>query len=241
MVKIIISGILGKMGQNVYEAVMADETLEFVGGLDLQETKISKSSIQELEKADVLVDFSHPSNLDQILKYAKQTKLALVLATTGYSKSDYKKIVEASLEIPIFYSTNYSVGVYLVNQALKMIASKIDDNYDIELVEKHHRFKKDAPSGTALTMAENISKNLSYETPIIHGDSSEKGIHMHALRLGNYVGEHEVIFSNLSETIEIKHIAHDKRVFAIGALKAAKFIQNKEKGLFGMDDLLGDI
>ena len=89
MVKIIISGILGKMGQNVYEAVMADETLEFLGGLDLHETKISKSSIQELEKADVLVDFSHPSNLDQILKYAKQTKLALVLATTGYSKSDY--------------------------------------------------------------------------------------------------------------------------------------------------------
>ncbi|WP_035357039.1 4-hydroxy-tetrahydrodipicolinate reductase [Acholeplasma granularum] len=239
MINIAISGVLGKMGQVLKNEVLDDKTFNFIGGFDKVSELNVYSNINDLKEVDVLIDFSTPKLLQTILDYAKNNKVSLVLATTGYTKSDFKLIDQYSKYIPIFYSANYSVGIYLLTEALKLISKNVDQSYDIEMIDKHHRFKKDAPSGTAIKLYNSINESLEEKRELILGESDNKGIHVHSLRLGNYVGEHQVIFSNLSETLELTHIAHDKAVFAKGALKAAKFIVSKSNGLFGMDDLLG--
>ncbi len=239
MIEVIISGIQGKMGQTLKKTLDSNLLFQYVGGFDSREAVGVYSDLNQLPKADILIDFSHPSTLKNLLSYATKNKLPLVLATTGYTNDDFKEINKASQEIPIFYSANYSIGIYLVNQALKSIVKPLEEDYDIEIIEKHHHFKKDAPSGTALKLADTINQTFKNPKPIIKGESETKGIHIHSLRLGNYIGEHEVIFSSLEETISLSHIAHDKKVFAVGALKAAQYLLNKSSGLYGMDDLLG--
>lgn len=239
MTKLVISGILGRMGQVLKSLVDESGDFSLVGGLDQKSTADSATDLSQLKPADVIIDFSHPTNLKQILTYAHERKIPLVLATTGYSDVDFEWIRKTSKDIPIFYAANYSVGIHLLTQALKMVSKPLAKDYDIEIIEKHHHFKKDAPSGTALKLIDALNEPLDEKHHVIHGYSNDKGIHVHALRLGNYVGEHQVIFSSLEETLEFTHIAHDKSVFAKGALKAAKYILNQKPGLYGMDDLLG--
>lgn len=239
MIKLVISGILGRMGQ-VLKSLAAESTdFSLIGGFDQKDTADSVADLNKLKKADVIIDFSHPSNLKQILIYAHENNTPLVLAATGYSDIDVEWIKKTGEDIPIFYAANYSVGVYLLTQALKMVSKPLAKDYDIEMIEKHHHFKKDAPSGTALKLIDAINEPLDEKHQVIEGASNDKGIHVHSLRLGNYVGEHQVIFSSLEETLEFTHIAHDKRVFAKGALKAAKYIIDQKPGLYGMEDLLG--
>lgn len=240
MIKLAISGVLGKMGQVLRKEVLNDHAFEYLGGFDRSDAAYVVSNIDELKNADVLIDFSTPKLLMTLLDYAKVHKVALVLATTGYNVEEMDMIQAYSKDIPIFYSANYSVGIHLLTKALKLVSRSVDQSYDIEMIDKHHRFKKDAPSGTAFKLYDAINDGLDEKRELISGESSKCGIHVHSLRLGNYVGEHQVIFSSLSETLEFTHIAHDKNVFALGAIKAAKFIKNKENGLYGMDDLLGD-
>lgn len=239
MIKIAISGALGKMGQVLKKQILLDETLEYIGGYDRKRSEQIVDKLDDLGSFDVLIDFSTPTILPTLLDFAKKHHKALVLATTGYSEDDFLLIKSYSQHIPIFYSANYSVGIHLLTKALKVVSSQIDSNYDIEMIDKHHRYKKDSPSGTAFKLYDAVNGALNEKRALIHGGTNEKGIHVHSLRLGNYVGEHTVIFSNLSETLEFTHIAHDKSVFAEGAIKAAKFIKDKKSGLFGMDDLLG--
>jgi 4-hydroxy-tetrahydrodipicolinate reductase len=240
MLRIAVSGALGKMGQVLRNEVLKDQMLTYVGGFDRSDAEYVVSNIDALKNVDVLIDFSTPSILKVLLDYAHKHKVALVLATTGYSNEDFELINKYSEWIPIFYSSNYSVGIHLLTKALKLVSQSIDTTYDIEIIDKHHRFKKDAPSGTAFKLFDAVNAGLESKRLLVEGASQDQNIHVHSLRLGNYVGEHQVIFSNLSETLEFSHIAHDKSVFAIGAIKAAKFIKEKEKGLFGMDDLLGE-
>jgi len=240
MLKIAISGALGKMGQVLRNEVLKDQMLTYIGGFDKNDAEYVVSNIDALKTVDVLIDFSTPSVLKVLLDYAHKHKVALVLATTGYTNEDFELIKKYSEWIPIFYSSNYSVGIHLLTKALKLVSQSVDASYDIEIIDKHHRFKKDAPSGTAFKLFDAVNAGLESKRSLVEGTSQDQNIHVHSLRLGNYVGEHQVIFSNLSETLEFSHIAHDKNVFAIGAIKAAKFIIEKEKGLFGMDDLLGE-
>ena len=239
MIKVVISGIQGKMGQILKHTLETNTNFCLVGGYDHETSLGVNANLENLPNADVLIDFSHPSALNDILAYALKHKVALVIATTGYTKEELELIENASQNIPIFYSANYSIGIYLLNQALKQIVKPLEKDYDVEIIETHHHFKKDAPSGTALKLANTINEELLIKKPIIKGESETKGIHIHSLRLGNYVGEHEVIFSSMEETIRLSHTAHDKKVFAVGAIKATEFIVTKAKGLYGMDDLLG--
>lgn len=241
MIKVAISGILGTMGNILKIKALEDQDVYLVGGFDRLLSDGVVNDINNLPVCDVIIDFSHPIVLENLLSYAIQHKIALVLATTGYEEKHFKLIHEASKQIPIFYSENYSVGIHLLTQALKLISNPLSEDSDIEIIEKHHHFKKDHPSGTAYKLYRAINESLDNKLPLIEGASEENGIHTHSLRLGSYVGEHTVIFSNLDETIELTHMAHNKKVFAQGALRAAKFIKGKPSGLYNMNDLLGGI
>lgn len=241
MTKVAISGILGTMGSVLKTKALEDQEVFLVGGYDRLASSGVVTDFNELPFVDVIIDFSHPSVLENLLKYAVEKNIALVLATTGYEQMHYEMIHEASKKIPIFYSENYSVGIHLMTQALKLISNPLSMDSDIEIIEKHHHYKKDHPSGTAIKLYKALNESLDEKLPLIEGRSDEKGVHVHALRLGSYVGEHSVIFSNLDETIEITHKAHNKKVFAQGALRAAKFIVGKEAKLYNMHDLLGGI
>jgi len=240
MIKLAISGVLGKMGQVLRNEVIQDQTFEYLGGFDRSKASYVVDRIDELKDADVLIDFSTPKLLKALLDFAVQYRVALVLATTGYEKDEFELIRTYSQKIPIFYSANYSVGIHLLTKALKLVSESVDESFDIEMIDKHHKYKKDAPSGTAYKLYDAVNDGLKEKRELIDGASIKPGIHVHSLRLGNYVGEHKIIFSNLSETLELTHIAHDKNVFALGAMKAAKFIVTQKNGLYGMDDLLGE-
>lgn len=238
MINIVISGMLGTMGQVVANLVKHDERFKLLGGFDQKGIGNTTNDLNKYHDVDVIIDFSHPRTLSQLLTYAKANQTALVLATTGYTEEDFKLIKEVSKIVPIFYSENYSVGINIVVHLLEQIAKAINDDYDIEIVEKHHRFKKDHPSGTAIKLYKAINSNLSVKRNMTE-DINEDGIKMHSLRLGNYVGEHTALFSNLDETIEVTHKAHTKEAFAKGAIQAAIFMSKQKPGLYQMDDLFG--
>lgn len=194
------------------------------------------------KKCDVIIDFSHFSSLDDILEYALENKTPVIIATTGHSKEQIDKIVKASSEIPILKTTNTSLGVSIVNEILSY-AAKLLRGFDIELIEKHHNRKIDAPSGTANTMLEAIRESLDKEMELVYGREGHKKreeneIGVHVIRAGNIVGEHSVIFSKGDEVIEIKHEALSRRIFADGAADAANKLINKKNGLYSMKDLL---
>jgi len=193
-------------------------------------------------KADVAIDFSLPEAADRT-----KNKTGLVLGTTGLSDSQRKKIENASSKIAVVCATNMSVGMNTLFALVGKVASMLGDDYDIEIVEQHHRFKKDAPSGSALTLAENIAKATGKKFPdcLTYGRQGKdalrnKGdIGIHAVRAGDIVGIHSVIFSTLGETITLNHTAHSRDTFARGALRAAAWLIGKKPGLFSMADVLG--
>lgn len=244
MKNIIISGINGKMGQCVYAAA-ADEGLSVICGVDKKTSANTicpvYSSFKDVkEKADVVIDFSSPTILDELLSFCLKTKTALVIATTGLSGNDEQKIIEASKEIPVFKTSNTSLAMNVLIYAAEQIAEKLTD-YDIEIIERHHRLKKDSPSGTAETIINELKKTRENYSVVYgrHSLSPRKAneIGVHSVRGGGVAGEHEVCFYGDYDTLKIVHTAQDKRLFAKGAVEAAKFIVNKNAGLYGMKDL----
>lgn len=246
--RIIICGACGKMGGNVLSLLKDDLEAVAVCGVDLFPKEIGIpvykrfSDIQET--ADVIVDFSSADGLIDRLEYAKTHKLGIVLASTGFSPADVALIDEYAKFIPIFKTANLSLGVNLMQALVKAAAEVLGDNFDVEIIEKHHNLKKDAPSGTALMLADSVNEAFEERKEILNGRGgmvgarTKKEIGMHAVRGGTIVGEHEVLFAGEDEIITISHSARSKRVFAVGAIRAAKFLHGKGAGRYEMKDLL---
>ncbi len=194
--------------------------------------------------ADLVVDFSHPSAFEDVVSHCISNKLPLVMATTGLSEGQIHTLSTVSEKIPVFYSANMSMGVNLLMQLAKTAASFTEGLFDIEIVEKHHNKKLDAPSGTALAIADEMNSSLSHpKTPVYDRHSRREGrseteIGIHAVRGGSIVGEHTVIFAGADETIEIRHEALSRDIFASGALRAARFIKGKKPGFYSMKDII---
>lgn len=229
--EIIIHG-TGAMGRLLKEIAESYEDIKITGFAD------------ELtdETGDIIIDFSHYSRLDALLDYSKNKRIPLIVATTGYSNETMRKIEETVKEIPVLLSSNMSLGVNLLNDILERIVPVLYENYDIEVIEKHHNQKVDSPSGTAKTLVETIERSCTEEMREQYGregnskrERNEIGIH--SLRGGTIVGEHSVLFCGEDEIIEIKHTAMSKKIFAMGALKAARFLVGKEAGLYTMKDI----
>ncbi|MCY6356413.1 4-hydroxy-tetrahydrodipicolinate reductase [Clostridium sp. ZS2-4] len=248
MVRIILSGCLGKMGKVISESASNFPSLSIVAGIDKNEDAAVKypiyKSIQECStEADVVLDFSRPETLSSLLQYCKGKNTPLVLCTTGYSQEELALIEEASNEIPVFRSANMSIGINVINNILRKISAMLYENYDIEIIEKHHNQKVDSPSGTALLLADTIKEAIPSETIYTKGRDGiakreHKEIGIHAVRGGSIVGEHDVIFAGQGEVIELKHSALSREVFAVGALKACEFMYGKGKGMYSMDNVI---
>ncbi len=246
--KILLSGCGGAMGHNVANLVSEKEDIVIGAGVDKFPPKGTAfsvfSSFDDVDvKCDVIIDFSHPSALDDLLNYAVKKGLPVVLSTTGHDDKQKKSIEEASKSIAIFKSANMSLGVNLMTELLKKAASFLD-GFDIEIIEKHHNKKLDSPSGTAYMLADSINEALDNKRELVHGRHGmnakrhENEIGMHAVRGGAIVGEHQVHFIGPGEVIEIKHTALSKTVFADGAVQAASFLIGKQAGMYDMKDML---
>lgn len=251
MTKIIINGCNGKMGQVISRLAEEDENISIAAGFDINNKinnsyPVFKSPEEFTGEADVVIDFSHPSSLTGILDYCKKHNTPVVLATTGFSAEQKAEFKEASKEIPVFFSANMSLGINLLISLTQKAAKLLEGNFDIEIVERHHNQKIDAPSGTALAIADSIDEVLSYPAEYVYDRHSvrrkRKGteIGISAVRGGTIVGDHEVIFAGNDEVIEISHHAASKEVFAVGAIKAAKFMSGKAPGLYNMNDLIDE-
>ena len=197
--------------------------------------------------ADVIIDFSHPANLNKLLSFAKRNDLPIVVATTGLTEDQKKELSDASKIIPVFFSANMSLGINLLIRLAKQAAKILEGSFDIEIIEKHHNKKIDAPSGTALAIADGIAESLSnkpeyvYERHSVRKPREKQEIGLHAVRGGTIVGEHEVLFAGPDEVISLSHSAQSRDVFAQGAVRAAKFLSKKSVGFYSMDDLFSDL
>lgn len=248
MLKVIVNGALGKMGKVLTRLITEDKDLELVCGASLNNGEKTDfklySKMEEInEKCDVVIDFSHHSTLDDVLGYCLKNKTPLVIATTGYNEEELLKIKNASKIIPIFHSSNMSLGVNVMLRLVKE-ASKVLNNWDIEIIEKHHNKKVDAPSGTALMIANAIKEVLpsleyNYGRYGREAKRSENEIGIHAVRGGTIVGEHTAIFAGPDDIIEIKHLAQSKEIFASGSITAARYLVNQKVGYYNMDNMLG--
>jgi len=249
MIKVIINGINGKMGKVLSNAVINTENMELAAGFDIyddgkNECTVYKKPTDFKGEADVIIDFSHPALLKDLLSYATETKTAVVVATTGLSEDEKNLMAEASKKIAVFHSANMSLGVNLLIDLVKQAANVLYENYDIEIIEKHHNQKIDAPSGTALMIADEISAvldngmNYIYDRHSVRKKREKKEIGMHAVRGGTIVGEHEVIFAGKDEIISVNHLAMSKEIFATGSIRAAKFIVKKQNGMYSMKDVI---
>ena len=248
MTDIILYGCCGKMGHAVSELIDSKADCRIVAGVDIVNINTLPFPVyldisDVAESADVIIDFSHPSTLSSILSYCSEHKsTAAVLCTTGYSNEQVSDIKKHSENLSLFYSRNMSLGINLLIELTKKAALVLGDDFDIEIIEKHHNQKIDAPSGTALMIADSLNeqRNMKYEydrhSQRKKRDKKEIGIH--AVRGGTIVGEHEVLFAGRHETISISHSAQSKELFANGAVNAAVFMTGKKSGLYDMSDLI---
>ena len=250
MINILINGALGRMGRKIFDLCKTTEGVKAVCGVDIKEDLSSSDypvydSLDKVtEKIDVLIDFSSPASLDKTLEFIVKNSIPAVLSTTGYIDEQVAKLKEASKKVAIFRSANMSLGVNVLTELVKK-ASKALYGFDIEIIEKHHNQKVDAPSGTALMVADAIKdvlpeKFYTYGREGIVGKRQADEIGIHAIRGGNIVGEHQVIFAGENETITLTHQATDRGVFAVGALRAGIYIADKKSGIYDMFDLLKD-
>ena len=247
MIKILINGCNGKMGQVVSELAKKDDEIEIVGGFDISKREDEYPVFTKLDeinvRPDVIVDFSIPIATFNILEFALKTNTPVVIATTGFSDEENKRIEEYSKKIAIFKSANMSFDVTMMKNLLKQIAPKLEGT-DIEITEVHHNRKIDSPSGTAQMFADSINEALDnkyhceYNRHEKHEKRDKYEIGMNSIRGGNIVGEHIVQFFGEFETFEIKHTSYSRNVFAEGALKAVKYIYGKQQGLYNMDDIV---
>ena len=249
MTRIVLCGCNGKMGQVIVREVSERSDCKIVAGVDVITNcgydfpvfdDFSKIDVD----ADVIIDFSNPVTLNGLLKYAVEKKKNAVICTTGYTSEQIEQINEASKSIGIFRSGNMSIGINLLIDLVKKAKSILGDAFDVEIIEKHHNQKIDAPSGKALMIADAISEVSEQEPQYVYDrhayrkkrDKNEIGIH--AVRGGSIVGEHEVIFAGHDEVITVKHQAQSKEVFAIGSINAAVFMNSVPAGAYDMNDLI---
>lgn len=246
MLKIIINGYSGSMGKVLTKCANEDSELEIVCGASKDDLDVPFKTYQKMsdveESADVIIDFSHHSTIDDTLSYAIKTKTPIVIATTGFNDEELEKIKKASNIIPIFHSSNMSLGVNVLVKLVKEAAKSLN-GFDIEIIEKHHNKKLDAPSGTAVMIANGVKEVLPDSEYIYgrHGRSDKRSsneIGIHAIRGGTIVGEHTTIFAGHDEVVEIKHSAQSKDIFAKGAIAAAKFLVKQEAGYYNMNNML---
>ena len=250
MVNVIMHGCNGKMGRVITNLVSQDNDIEIVAGVD-DYTGIDNeypvfTSIKECTvKADVIIDFAVTSAIDNLLDYSVSTKTPVVICTTGLSAEQLEKVNEASKKVAVLRSANMSLGINTLMKLLKTATEVLANRgFDIEIVEKHHNQKVDAPSGTALALADCMNQVLdnqydyTYDRSTVRQKRAKNEIGISAVRGGTIVGEHEVIFAGIDEVIEIKHTAYSKVIFAKGAIDAAKFLKGKEAGLYNMADVI---
>lgn len=251
MTRVIMHGCNGKMGQTISNLIAADSDVELVAGIDAKDdghnpypvfTDIEKCDVE----ADCLIDFSAAVAVDKLLDYCVARKLPCVLCTTGLSGEQLARVQAASKEVAILKSANMSLGINLLLKMLKEAAGVLAPaGFDIEIVEKHHNLKLDAPSGTALALADSINEELGEEYEYVYDRSSrrekrpKKEIGISAVRGGTIVGDHDVIFAGADEVITFSHTAYSKAVFGKGAVQAAKFLAGKPAGMYDMSDVIG--
>jgi len=244
MLRIVISGISGKMGARIGMLASQDKNLEIAGGLEISSSpaigkdigeilgigKIGKKIESDFDKiassCDILIEFTGVPSTLKHLEIAVKNKKSMVIGTTGFSADETERIKDASKKIPIVFSPNMSIGANLMFKITEEIARALGENYEAEIVETHHNQKKDAPSGTAKRLGEIVSKVKGKIPPI------------HSVRLGDIVGDHTVVFAGVGERIELTHRAHSRDAFAKGALDAARFLIGKKPGLYAMSDVI---
>lgn len=245
---ILLNGAMGRMGKEIIKAVEKQEDLKIVCGVDIKQNNENDfpiyNNIEEItQNVDVIIDFSIPQATFGILKYAKENKVPVVIATTGFSKEELVKLEELSKEIPIFRSSNMSLDINLMANIVQKIAEVLKQS-DIEIIETHHNRKIDSPSGTAILLADAINevfegeKKYNFERMQKREKRNKSEIGFSSIRGGNIVGEHSVQFFGENETLEITHKAYSRQVFAEGAIKAAEFIVKQPAGLYNMKDLV---
>lgn len=247
MINVILYGIDGTMGKVLAEAVEDNPNFNCVAGiaprLENKDSNQVYTSLKEVDtNADLLIDFSHPANLEDVSNYIKKTQIPTLIATTGYNEEQLKSIEKLGEIAPVLWSTNLSMGVNLLQMMLSQFGEMLSKGRDVELIEKHHNKKVDVPSGTALTLANRLNDSLEIKRPIQYGRSEggkrQDEIAIHAIRGGTIVGEHQISFSGIDEIIELKHIAQSKRIFAEGALTVGELLIKKDKGYYTTEELL---
>lgn len=249
MLKIINSGCNGKMGQVVQAMCAEDPEVTIIAGFGTHQTAkdypVFTTPSNFTGDADVVIDFSNPKALDALLSFCLERNLPIVIATTGFSKEQLAQIEDASKTIPVFRSANMSLGINVLLELVKKAASILGSSSDIEIVEKHHNRKVDAPSGTALMIADAAASALNYEAEYNFGRHERRlarpknEIGISSVRGGTIVGEHEIIFAGHDELIEIRHSAQSREIFANGAVKAAKFLASVQSpGMYDMSQLV---
>ncbi len=248
MTNILLSGACGKMGNAVARCVKENNDTKIIAGVDKAEMlcdfPVFKSFSDVNIKPDVIIDFSHVSVLDDLLKYATDNNIPVVLAVTGYTPEQIEKINNASKQIPVFFTANMSLGVNLLCSLARSAAKVLGGAFDVEIIEKHHNQKIDAPSGTALMLANAVNEVFDdkyayeYDRHSKRQKRPKNEIGIHAIRGGTIVGEHDVIFAGHDEVLTLSHSAQSKEVFAAGAVKAAEFMTKQSNGMYDMASIL---
>lgn len=253
MIKVMISGCNGKMGQVVTAMCAGQSNLQVVAGVDLNPVKQNDYLVYTKPEeypgqVDCIIDFSNPAALPALLEYCKKTGAAVVLATTGYSAEQKQAIQAAAKDIRIFQSANMSLGINVLLSLVKQAAKVLGSSCDIEIVEKHHNRKLDAPSGTAIMIADAAASELQqapeyvYERHSVRQKRGKNEIGISSVRGGTIVGEHEVLFAGTDEVLEIRHSAYSREIFANGAVRAAEFLASREHpGIYTMEDLVAEV
>ena len=262
MIKLAVTGAAGRMGKRILSLAKESGEFEIVAALEYDQCPFLgqdagenagigelgvKLTVEPEVKPDVMIDFSLPQGTEKWVKYCQANKIAHVIGTTGLDDDQKAMLQDAGKDIPVLLGANMSLGVNLLFKLVQDVASRLDEDYDIEIVEFHHRFKRDAPSGTALELGRHAALGREYNWPDCcqHGREGkdalreDKTIGMHAVRAGDIVGEHSVYFSALGETIELRHNAHTRDTFVRGAIKAAKWLSTQKPGYYTMFDVLG--
>ena len=250
MLRIVLSGCNGRMGRVIADIVSNRENMQIVAGFDINTTKyadfpVFSDPFEFTGSCDVIIDFSNASSTEHLLAFCEKHHTPIVICTTGHTTEQLDRIRAAAAQIPVFRSGNMSIGINLMSALLLKAASVLGDKYDVEIIEKHHNKKLDAPSGTALMLADAVASALPYEAEYVydrHARREERSAHeigISAIRGGTIVGEHSVMFCGRDEIIEIKHTALSREVFAVGAVDAAGFMASCQKpGIYDMNDVI---
>lgn len=253
MTNIILCGCCGRMGEAMSKMLSGHPQAKIVAGVDVNASASVSTQTFEFPvypgiaqfpgKADVIVDFSHHSAIPSLLEYAKAQKLPIVVCTTGHTDEERAQMADAAKKIAVFSSGNMSIGVNLLLELCRVAARMLGEGFDVEIIEKHHSGKLDAPSGTAIMIADAVSEEKAgteyvYDRHSVRRERAPQEIGIHSVRGGTIVGEHEVVFAGDNETITLTHTAASREIFAAGALRAAVFMKGKSAGLYNMSDVI---